>query len=499
MPTESVEILIEAQDLASAKFKTVANNAEASVKRVREVGERAKKSTEFFGTLANSLGGTELGGIASQLANITEKTAQFAEVSKLGATGAFAFKAGLVAVVGSLGVGVGRAIGDVVFQTEKWNEALKRSKVEFDRLGTLAKDIRQASFAEGLKDIELIKEPEEKRKHYQILLDSTSKNIDTLKSRVEALQTAVEDYNASWLLAFPLSRANAQSNTVELENAKNTLEIERERAKVLRELIIARESAPPDPLPSNKRFNILKAMQDEIQKLEAANPAAMLFVREDKPKGQLSELEQLNERYDAIVKAIEVEKRLNALIETEKEATEKRWETQREINQALEDQEKLRIAERERVDAITQSERDRLEIERELLEKGTEAAKVLALVKQGINEETAKELAQESMLLEALRNQAVEEENIAKIKAKEEEARKKQEEDEKARIDKLLKESPNALQATESRLLTRGGGVDKQLMELINIRATAQKQLEEARQAREEERRNKAVRLELVK
>ncbi len=55
MATASAKVIIDAEDLASKKMADAARNVERSVKNIKDVGGKAKASTEFIGTLANTL------------------------------------------------------------------------------------------------------------------------------------------------------------------------------------------------------------------------------------------------------------------------------------------------------------------------------------------------------------------------------------------------------------------------------------------------------------
>ncbi len=81
MTTASAKVIIDAEDLASKKIADAARNVEKSVKNIKDVGGKAKASTELFGTLATTLGGSQLGGYAGQLAQLTDRVSQFSEVS----------------------------------------------------------------------------------------------------------------------------------------------------------------------------------------------------------------------------------------------------------------------------------------------------------------------------------------------------------------------------------------------------------------------------------
>lgn len=102
MSTPASTIVIAAEDKASRIVEQTAVNVDKSIRKIKDVSGRAKASTEFIGVLARSLGGSALGAYASELAGMTEKVSQFAEVSKTGAAGAMAFKVGLAGLVGRL-------------------------------------------------------------------------------------------------------------------------------------------------------------------------------------------------------------------------------------------------------------------------------------------------------------------------------------------------------------------------------------------------------------
>ena len=83
MASESVQILIEAEDKASAKIASATQAIDQNIKSVKDTGAKAKASTEFLGVLAGQLGGTELASYAGQLAGVTEKVGQFVKDLKL--------------------------------------------------------------------------------------------------------------------------------------------------------------------------------------------------------------------------------------------------------------------------------------------------------------------------------------------------------------------------------------------------------------------------------
>ena len=76
MASESVKILIEAEDKASAQVASATKSIESNVKAVKETGAQAKGSIEFIGVLAGQLGGDKFASAAQGVAGITEKVGQ---------------------------------------------------------------------------------------------------------------------------------------------------------------------------------------------------------------------------------------------------------------------------------------------------------------------------------------------------------------------------------------------------------------------------------------
>lgn len=249
--SEAVEILIKADDQASQKFATTAENMDKSLKRVnqilsgleepadkyakeleeliqlqregalsaeqfaaaqdkirgkmnktsvamRDVGGNAKKTTELVGTLAQLAGNTELGNFASQLAGVTEKISSFGEVSKAGKAGALAFKLGLIGLAATIGSAIGKAIGDVVFETKKFVRELERVKEASKDLEDRLNSTRSKMAENAKQDIELIRDPEKKLAAYKDLLATLDKDIDAVNKNIVVSQKAVDEWADAW-------------------------------------------------------------------------------------------------------------------------------------------------------------------------------------------------------------------------------------------------------------------------------------------------------------
>jgi len=152
---ETIDIIIDAEDRATAQVRKTTKDIQQQVGAVKELGGKAKASTELVGTLASTLGGGELGQGAAMLAQITERVSAFSDVAKEGGKAALFFKAGLIGAVGVISFQVGRALGDLVFDTKRWREELEKAKTEFDRLTEFQLQLHQKRFDRELALIDL--------------------------------------------------------------------------------------------------------------------------------------------------------------------------------------------------------------------------------------------------------------------------------------------------------------------------------------------------------
>jgi len=349
VPSESAKVIIDAEDLASKKIAEAARNVEANIKSIKDVGGKAKASTEFIGTLATTLGGSQFGSYAGQLAQLTERVSAFSEVSKAGGAGALAFKAGLASVVAVLAFQVGKAIGDVVFQTGKLERAFTRTKEAAAELNAELARARDQTFSDQKEDIDLIRDPEEKRAAQEALFKQLDNDVQGITQQLKESTKAADEWADAWQIT-----GNRKAYA---EEAQKQVEIDKQR------------------------LSQAKEMRDELRR-------------------ELSDRKAINDQIRADNQAaIEAEKNAAAeRIAAEKAADDARISA---ANKAFDDARKL--------EDIKQREIDRLEEQRILLEQGAEAAKAFSLEQQGLDKATAERLAREGAVLEERRKQAEEE------------------------------------------------------------------------------------------
>lgn len=454
MATESVKILIEAEDLASSKIANAAAKIDQNVKSIKDIGGKAKASTEFIGQLAGFAGGSEVGALASQVGGLTEKVSQFSEVSKLGGAGALAFKAGLAGLVGVVGFEFGKAIGNAVFQTEKWNEELAEAHTRSKEL--TSELIRQQEYRRGIEQRQIALLPESEQVPAQkIMLEKLQEDLEKFKEqRKQSLQAIKEQEKALTLSNFlegqttkglwggftdfasdNMSAAFAKASG-DIDTAKDKLqEADQQIASLTRDVEGLRRAT------SETEISMVNDEKENARKQAAKQFLASLKQQNELMSAQGDALYQL--RAEAAGLNAEEQKRAVELMrqaDAEKMRREQAAETSRAVIEAARQEE----AAREKSNSLLLSEVERLKARALVLKEGEAAAKQYRLEQQGVSSDLAKQLIEAEGAL-----------------AKAEEA--------KARMGgpaKQMGPTPE-LQAFQSRMLTRGPSQNNEPMRKV--------------------------------
>ena len=431
MAGDAVKILIQAEDQASAKAVYAAKNIENAVSGVKEVGSKAKASTEFIGVLAGQLGGAEFATAAQGVAGITEKIGQFSEVMKLGGAGAMAFKTGLVALVGVMSVQFGKSIGEMIFGIDDVAGRMEAAAKESENFANHMVKLAGIKFNDQLEDLTLIRDPNKQQQAAVELFKSIGREVDDAVASFQYYSQQAEKATASRqspeVIADLQNEANKYMEIASaLRNQQNQLG-EKYSAHAQQVRLIKEQQAAEDAAAAKKA----QIDQSTISTLRNVNYQYIALTKsaEEARRAQLQD----QGIGDADIKRIMfAEKMLKA--EQDKDAAKKK----------AQDEEKSRL---QRIEDLGKSELQRLEEQKILLEQGEQAAEAFRLQQQGLDKDTA--LA------------------IAAAKAQFAEAAKKKEM--KATI------STPDLAAKESRLLTRGKADDSQKKIEANTLATVGK------------------------
>jgi hypothetical protein len=419
MADKDVKILLEAEDKASAVLEQVAKKVEDNVKQIRSTGEATKKSTELVGTFANALGDTGLGSFASQFAALTEKASAFSETMKDGAGNSLAFKAGLVGLAGVIGFSVGKAIGDVIFQTQRWKEELAALGEESKRLAGALTTVADRRFALIQEEIQLFADPEEQRQAAKDALLTIEKEIANTRARISQEFNEEAQGLDPWFGSaqdraeikrqFEESRQELQGNLDALNRQADALRSQtserRANIEAQKEANAAQEKSASYIANLQQEIQLLKAKKDEVNAITAAQAvgatgdldgAEALLNERDKLKAAQAHADEIKKLTADLEKQLDIE-RLGVDLAKQKEqlaiaANEKERATieilQRQINQ-----------EKERTAAIKQAEKDAEEANKKRIEDAKKLAEEEAARKEKFDEFQTGTQAVESRLL----------------------------------------------------------------------------------------------------
>lgn len=428
--SNSVDILIKADDQASKALRNVGQTIDASVGKFQQAGKKAKAATEIIGAFANVTGSTELAGLAGGLASVTEKMQGFAEQAKNGGASSFAFKAGIAGLVGTIAFGLGKALADIIWKTASFEKSMELANKQAASLDKAVGELQSRLIANQKEDIELIQDPAEKQAAYQALIADLNKNIEGVSKNVEHSRKQVMKWAEAWQITGD-RKQYAKDAEEQLQKDLDRLEaLKRERDEITRntsertkniEAIKAANAAKE----RSKAF--VEDLRREVQYLQAsrAEQIAMDAAKNATANDQ-GEVQRLMAERDAILAKKEAEK------QAEQERKKADDEKQRERERIKQERER----EKQALEDLKKSERETLDLMRIELEQGKEAARIKEFMNKGVDEKTAKEFAAEEARLEKLK-----EDKNKKVQAS----------------------APQKLTATETRLLTRGSSEDQSL------------------------------------
>ena len=379
--SEGVEILISADDQASKVLAKVSDNVDAKVKQIKTVGQGAKASTEFIGTLANSLGGSALGSYAAGIAQMTERIGAFSEVSKAGTAGALAFKAGLGGVALVAGFKIGTMIGDWAFETARWNKELVKANDELRKSAGMAAQTVGIGLSIKTEKIDLVDDPVERAKQLRQYQTELSVEAEKTARALEAQQKELDAQLTTYQKIFGISEEQKAADEADLAANKEKLAaIEKEQEAVrnkLRSDVQELETLKEAVALKKRNDSYIQGLTDEVALLKASKDEHAAIEAMQKAGGDTeaaARIESLLREKDAI----EAKKEADKLAADE---SKKRADQQR--------------ADAEKLSDLKEKELSKLEEQRIALTQGTEAAHAYALEQQGLDKATADRIANE--------------------------------------------------------------------------------------------------------
>lgn len=377
MASESVKILIEAEDKASGQAAAAGKNIEAAVGKIKDVGGKAKASTEFIGVLAGQLGGTEFASAASGVAAITEKVGQFSEVMKTGGAGALAFKAGIGALVGVMSFQLGKSIGEMIFGVDDVASRMEQASKDADRFAQSLVAISNTKVSNSMEDVELIRDPDKKQAAARALFDDINKQVDdaiaSFQYYSDAADKALKNKEGPEVVGDLRNEADGYMQVAQSLRQQQAALSEKYSAHAQQVRLIKEQQAAEDAAAAKKA------------QIDASVVASLRGV---------------NYQYLELTKGAEAARRAQLTDQGVGEADQKRilfaeesLKKEKELADAkakAQEQEKQRL---EKIDDIRKTELQRLEEQRVAMEQGEEAAHSYRLQQQGLDKATADAIA----------------------------------------------------------------------------------------------------------
>ena len=378
--TESIKILITAEDKATAKLRTAEEQTKAmngAVRDFKETSGQAKASVELLGS---TIGGT-FGGAAGQVAMLTERVSAFSEVAKAGGKGAKLFKAGIVAAVAITALKVGQSIGKMIFKARDFAAELEKTTEQaqksFDKwAGGFDRDVDfELEVAVKTGDTAKI---EELKKRLATLSENETR-------RMNLLQDEVDKFSQQWSNA---GKAN-------IDQAKAQIEIAKQRQAT----IDAQLQSIEDQTGSYKQQLDLLDEQAKIKEKQVESDAeAGRFVN-----GLRVELELMNKtaREIEIIKlrdvaltgqqhrdAIEMVNAKHDFLDAEKKASEEKAKQDR-LGKSAEAIERKKEQAQQRANDLRKKTAEALQLEIIKLSQGEAAARSYQMQLQGLDASTS--------------------------------------------------------------------------------------------------------------
>lgn len=389
MASESVKILIEAEDKASAQVANASKNIEQAVKGVKETGQRAKGSIEFVGVMAGQLGGGQLQTAAQGVAAITEKVGQFSEVMKAGSTAAGFFQAGIMALVGAMSFNLGQSIGEAIFGVRDLTKELEDLTAQYQQQAEVMKQTASIKFGEQMEDLTLIKDPKKQQSEAAALFKAIEQQRDNAIKSAAAYDTQAQkilDTENKYLGKMgALSEADQDRANQLILTANNQRTLVGELDNELAQL--SKMYGPRAKMIEQIKQQ-QKAEDEAAQKKKAIDDSALSSLRSinyqyiELTKGQ--EAARREQMKDQGMTDIQIERILfaeRALGVEKKLADQKR---------KAEEAEQSRL---QKVADLRESELERLQEQKILLEQGEKAAHIFRLTQQGLDRDTAEAIA----------------------------------------------------------------------------------------------------------
>lgn len=249
MADEGIKYIIAAEDKASQKFLAVKDSVAKTEAQVKSFGGTANKTAALVGTIASSLGGSEIANYANQIAGMTEKMQGFAGATKFAKAG---LVVGLGAGVATLSYSITRAIDDWIFGVKEWRAELEEGIKQAEKQASSLAQIAARQGRNRLRDIEDVEDPAERALERAKYEAQVTKEIEEQKKKLKEANAANKELNNTWANTFGFAKDAKKVSEA-------TVKIEEDRLKALQD----QSRAIKDQAKDEERSNRKEQMQAE--------------------------------------------------------------------------------------------------------------------------------------------------------------------------------------------------------------------------------------------
>jgi hypothetical protein len=270
MAVQQVEYLIKANDQMTPVMARVADAMQGQTKQVDTMTKQTKASAAAFNTLGNAMGGLPFAPVLGQFGQLTSQIGSLNKNMGGSATQILAMRAGMVALAAVGGFQLGKAIGDLIFQTEKYNREIDNQIERSSKLNAKLQELASERRQEELSNISLIRDPEAKAEAERKYVDSLKQELTGVSQNLARSRADLERYQNQWTIWRGERAANMKIAEAEIQQREQQQEqLEREVRQLERRNRIAAEQGPI--IAENNRRQKLEetaqAMQQQIIEL----------------------------------------------------------------------------------------------------------------------------------------------------------------------------------------------------------------------------------------
>jgi chromosome segregation ATPase len=257
--TESVKLVIEAEDKASEELHKISKGAKESGKNLKDMGDQGQKSSTL---LASALSATPFGPFLSQIALMSDTVKNYGEQTEKAAASSKLFAAVMGVAVFTAATNVGKAIGDLVFQTKRWKDELTAVKNEIALTEQKQQDILRGRLAGRQEEINLLgfdpAEQSAKIKKFNAELD---RDIKQIGQRRTALQNKIKEMEGDTTFGF-----QSQNHKANMEQLREERRMQGERLAILQQ-VKAEVNATDEFAALRQRGEVAKESEKMVAKL----------------------------------------------------------------------------------------------------------------------------------------------------------------------------------------------------------------------------------------